>query len=153
MVIEELQRYPIVQLFEVGFFLGPKGKDDVLRHDYSFAYSIKHNKPIDPRRYKEWYPHPGYAWAMRRSVFNQIGGLFDYAILGSADLHLAYALLNRIRETVPKNIHEDYQRSAIQWGERVASIAEGGQNVGYVPVNVWHHWHGNKDDRGYVERW
>ncbi|CAF2219340.1 unnamed protein product [Rotaria magnacalcarata] len=153
LVIEELQRYPIVQLFEMANFLGPKGKNEILRRDYSFVYSIKHNKPIDSRQYKEWYPHPGYAWAMRRTEFNSIGGLFEFAVLGSGDLHLAYALLNRIRETFPKNLHEDYQRLAIAWSERVAELAQEGHNVGYVPINIWHHWHGSKNDRGYVERW
>ncbi|CAF4689128.1 unnamed protein product [Rotaria socialis] len=128
LVIEELKRYPIVQLFETANFLGPNGKNEILRRDYSFVYSIKHNKPIDPGRYKEWYPHPGYAWAMRRTAFNSIGGLFEFSIM-------------------------DYQQLAIAWGERVAELAQGGRNVGYVPINIWHHWHGSRNDRGYVERW
>ena len=134
-------------------FLGPSGKNEVLRRDHSFAYSIKHNKPIDSRRYKEWYPHPGYAWAMRRTVFNSIGGLGDFSILGSGDLHFAYALLNRIEETFPTNLTEDYRRTAVAWGQRVARIAQEGYHVGYVPVNICHHWHGSRENRGYIERW
>lgn len=152
-MIDELQRYPIVQLFELAHFLGPNGKSEILRRDYSFAYSIKHNKPIDSSRYNEWYPHPGYAWAMRRTAFNTIGGLCEFSILGSGDLHFAYALLNRTQETFPKNLNKDYRRSVIAWADPVAQLSNGGHNVGYVPVNIWHHWHGSRNDRGYVERW
>ncbi|CAF3350258.1 unnamed protein product [Rotaria sp. Silwood2] len=153
LLIEELQHYPIVQLFRLALFLGPNGKSEILRRDYSFAYSIKYNKPIDPQRYKEWYPHPGYAWAMRRDAFEYMGGLCEFSILGSGDLHFAFALLNRIEETFPTRLNENYQRLALNWGERVAEIAQGGHNVGYLPVNIWHFWHGSRGNRGYIERW
>ena len=151
--IDQLQIYPIVQLFETARFLGPNGKNEILRHDHSFAYSIKHEKPIDPRRYNEWYPHPGYGWAMRRSAFNIIGGLCEFSILGSGDLHLAFALLNRIRETIPKDMTDDYRQTALAWGDRVAKLSENGTQVGYVPVHIYHYWHGNRNDRAYVDRW
>jgi hypothetical protein len=140
-------------LFESARFLGPNGKDDVLRHDHSFAYSIKHNKPIDSRQYNEWYPHPGYAWAMRRTAFNTIGGLCDIAIVGSGDLHLAYALVNRIQETFPKDLSDDYRHSITNWSTRVARVAQNGDHVSYVPVHIWHYWHGSRTDRGYTDRW
>ncbi|CAF2138601.1 unnamed protein product [Rotaria magnacalcarata] len=153
LAIAELQRYPIIQLFELSFFLGPDGKKDILRRDYSFGYSIRNNKPIDPQRYNEWYPHPGYAWAVRRSIFNSMGGLLDFCIIGSADLHFAYALLNRIEETLRPGLHPDYQKLAMIWGNRVAQVAQNGANVGYVPINLWHFWHGDRNSRNYVDRW
>ena len=142
-----------MQLFELSFFLGPDGKSDILRQDYSFAYSIRNNKPIDPRRFEEWYAHPGYAWAMRRTAFNFMGGLLDFSILGSGDLHFAYALLNRIHETFPPSLHQDYHQLAAIWGARVAKVAQNGADVGYIPVNIRHHWHGKRSDRNYVDRW
>ena len=142
-----------MQLFELSFFLGPQGKRQILRRDYSFAYSIKNNKPIDPKRYDEWYPHPGYAWAMRRSAYDSIGGLLDFCIIGSGDLHFAYALVNRIEDTIRHGLDNDYRRLALQWQERVARVAQNGANVGYVPINLWHYWHGTRNDRNYVDRW
>ncbi|CAF0761049.1 unnamed protein product [Rotaria sp. Silwood1] len=153
LTIAELQRYPIVQLFELSYFLGPGGKKEILRRDYSFGYSIRNKKLIDPRRYNEWYPHPGYAWAMRRSVFNSMGGLLDFCIIGSADLHFAFALLHRIEETLRPGLHQDYKKLAILWGDRVAQVAQNGENVGYVPINLWHYWHGERNDRNYIDRW
>jgi hypothetical protein len=153
LAIDQLQRYPIVQLFQSSSFLGPAGKKQVLRRDYSFAYAIHHEKQLDPRRSSECYVHPGYGWAMRRSAFEAMGGLLDFSIVGSGDIHFAYALINRIEETIPIDIHEDYRRLARIWGQRVAHIAGNGSFVGYVPVNIWHHWHGNRVNRGYFERW
>ncbi|CAF1336840.1 unnamed protein product [Adineta steineri] len=151
--IAELQRYPIVQLFELAYFLGPGGKSDVLRNDYSFGYSIRHNKPIDPKRYDDWYAHPGYAWAIRRSTLNSIGGFLDFCIIGSGDLHFAFALLNRMEETLRPGLHPDYRQLAMVWAKRVADVAQNGANVGYVPVNIYHHWHGERNDRHYADRW
>ena len=148
-----MQRYPIVQLFELSYFLGPGGKNDVLRRDYSFGYSIRHNKEVNPQRSQDWYAHPGYAWAMRRSAFNTIGGLLDFCIIGSGDLHFAFALLHRIEETLRPDLHQDYRKLAIAWGDRVAQLAQNGTNVGYVPINLWHYWHGERNDRNYVDRW
>lgn len=153
LTINHLQNYPIVQLFEVSSFLGPSGKKQVLRQDYSFAYAIRHEQHIDPRRSSECYIHPGYAWAMRRTTFEAMGGLLDFSILGSGDIHFAYALINRIEETIPINMNEDYRYLAKIWGQRVAQLSGNGTLVGYVPVNIWHYWHGNRVNRGYFERW
>lgn len=153
LTINLLQQYPIVQLFELCSFLGPSGKKQVTRQDYSFAYAIRHEQRLDPRRSSECYVHPGYAWAMRRPVFEAMGGLLDFSILGSGDIHFAYALINRIDETIPINMHPDYRNVARVWGQRVAQIAGNGTLVGYIPVHIWHHWHGNRVQRGYFERW
>lgn len=153
MTIHQLQHYPIVQLFESSAFLGPTGKKKVLRWDHSFAYAIRHQTQIDPRRASECYVHPGYAWAMRRTTFEAMGGLLDFSIHGAGDIHFAYALLNRIDETIPTGVDGDYRRVAQIWGQRVAEVSGNGTLVGYVPINIWHHWHGSRVNRGYFERW
>jgi hypothetical protein len=153
LTIDQLQRYPIVQLFQLALFLGPSGKKQILRRDYSFAYSIQHGKIIDPYRSSQCYIHPGYAWAMRRETFDTLGGLLDISILGSGDIHFAYGLLNRIEETIPSGMHDHYRHIAKAWSERLAQLAGYGTNVGYVPINIWHYWHGYRRDRRYMERW
>ena len=153
LAIHQLQQYPIVQLFELSSFLGPSGKKQVLRQDYSFAYAIRHQLQLDPRRSSECYVHPGYAWAMRRATFEAMGGLLDFSVLGSGDIHFAYALLNRIEETIPAGMNEDYRSVATGWGQRLAQLAGNGALVGYAPVNIYHYWHGNRVNRGYFERW
>lgn len=153
MTIYQLQQYPIVQLFQLSSFLGPQGKSQVLRQDYSFAYAVRHEQNIDPRRSSECFVHPGYAWAMRREAFDAMGGLLEFSILGSGDVHFAFGLLNRIEETIPLGMSEDYRYLAKLWGQRLAQIANNGSKVGYVPINIYHFWHGNRVDRGYFDRW
>ena len=153
LALHELQRYPIVQLFEISSFLGPRGKRQVLRQDFSFAYAVRHEQPLDPRRASECYIHPGYAWAMRRATFEAMHGLLEVSVLGSADIHFAYALINRIEETIPAEMHEDYRSLVKSWGQRVAQVSHNGSHVGYLPVHIWHHWHGNRVNRGYFHRW
>jgi hypothetical protein len=139
-------------MFRVAYFNGPDGKRDVLRRDHSFGYSIRHNKPLD-RHHERWYAHPGYAWAMHRNIFDGIGGLIDFCIVGSADLHFAYALVGRINETIPQGVHKHYRQLAQQWGDRLARVAEHGKNVGYVDTDLFHGWHGTRESRSYVNRW
>jgi hypothetical protein len=147
-----LERYPIVQMFKIGYFTGPGGKHEVLRRDHSFGYSIQRGKPIFPNN-PHWYAHPGYAWAMHRDIFNAIGGLIDFCIVGSGDLHFAYALLGRIQESFPSKLHKDYHMQAKSWGDGVARVAGGGAFVSYVDVNLYHRWHGDREDRSYIDRW
>ena len=90
---------------------------------------------------------------MRRTAFEAMHGLLEISVLGSADIHFAYALINRIEETIPAEMHEDYRSLAKLWGERVAQVSHNGSRVGYLPVNIWHHWHGNRVNRGYFQRW
>jgi hypothetical protein len=116
-------------------------------------YAVKHGQNLDSRRSSECYIHPGYAWAMRRDIFDSIGGLLEFSIVGSGDIHFAYGLLNRIEETIPTGVHDDYRYLAKVWGNRLAQIAGNGTKVGYLPVNIWHHWHGHRRDRRYIERW
>lgn len=125
----------------------------MLRQDFSFGYSIRENKPIDPKLYSKWYPHPGYCWAMRRSAFTQIGGLCSFCIIGSGDLHFAFGLLGRIVETIPNNLNPDYLRLAEEYQNKLIQVSQNGACVGYVPVDIVHYWHGSRDDRKYISRW
>ena len=78
---------------------------------------------------------------MRRETFNALGGLLDFSILGTGDAHFAYALFNRIEETLPARVHKDYRYLAQLWGERLAQLSGNGAFVGCVPVNLQHYWH------------
>lgn len=105
--------------------------------------------------------HAGYAWAMRRDVFKQIGGLYVYCICGQADFVMAIAFShdNKRDGIMPTRWNPDatfswgfgLQAHARQWQTKVAASVGG--RLGYVKdVHIFHNWHGDPHDRQYNSR-
>ena len=107
-------------------------------------------KYVTPSKYSAYF-HVGYAWAIRRDAYDAIGGLIDFAILGSADNHTALALLGLVDESLNKKLHPNYIKLCKIFQERCAKNIK--QNVGYVHGTIMHYFHGNKADRKYQDRW
>lgn len=98
---------------------------------------------------REW--HSGYAWAARRSAISELGGLGDIAALGSADHHMAAALIGKVDRTIHGMMQPSYKSYWKRWQERAEKHIK--RNVGYVPGLLLHYWHGPKVNRRYVDRW
>jgi len=155
--IHQLQHYPVVQMFQTAIDLGPGGEALEIFNGFGYSHAVGL-----PRRYlsgggyygiksggKFW--HPGFAWAIRRDVFDRLGGLIDWSILGSADHLMALAMVGRVDLGIPSGLHPNFGKHARIWAERAAEVVKG--NLGYVPGTLNHHWHGRKRDRHYVDRW
>ncbi len=99
--------------------------------------------------YHEW--HPGYCWAARREAIDAIGGLYDKAILGAGDRHMALAFIGRAQHSFHRDTTSDYQRSIMLYQERCNTSLR--KDVGFVCGTIVHNWHGKKKDRGYQDRW
>lgn len=167
--IHQLQHYKIVQMFSHAQDVGPQhdlGPRQVLGKVYqSFLYSLITGEDISgwspvnrnggASGYgggrKWWLWHTGYAWAARRSAISDLGGLGDCAPLGSADHHMAAALIGRVRETIHGGMHRHYKEYWDRWQARALKYIN--RNVGYVPGLLLHYWHGPKADRRYNDRW
>ncbi len=104
-----------------------------------------------PARQRPYYAHPGYAWAARREAINSLGGLMDWHILGSADWHMAYALIGKVRSTLNPAWAKSLVNYTLEWEQRAEKYIK--RNVGCVPGSILHHWHGKKKDRKYNERY
>lgn len=144
--IDELQTADIVQLWRTAVSLGPDG--EVFKTDKSFAYMfVGSNTPwVQNDKYGFW--HPGFAWACTRKTFMQMGGLLDWAILGSGDRHLAMALTGRALQSAPGNIHGNY-KALLKELELLCK----GLKVSWVDGTIVHQWHGSLEKRKYRERW
>ena len=153
MTIEKLETFAFVQLFQLSFFLGPQGKNEILREDFSFVYAIQNGKRVDPLRHENCFVHPGYAWATRRETFNEMGGLLEFALLGGGEIHFAFALFNRIHQTIPNGLHADYRRLTKIWADRVGRLSSYGYRVTFLPIHLYHYWHGDRMHRQYDKRW
>ena len=147
--INSLQHYKIVQLFSHAIDMGPN--DEAFGVYTSFGYDFCRNQKFFNRlNYKNHY-HTGYAWAITRRCFNKIGGLIDFAILGSADAHMAYALIHKVNLSYNRGVHKNYKKLLDIFEKRCMEYIN--LNIGYVKGTILHHFHGKKKDRQYVNRW
>lgn len=141
-------QYDVVYLWETCVNLGPNGEVIGDKPDKSFGYMHKTSKYPYHQRAKYGFWHPGYAVACNRKAFKQMGGLVDFAVLGSGDRHMALALIGKVEWSAPGNIHPGYLAELRAFQSRAAGL-----RLGYVPGTIVHHWHGDKANRRYVERW
>lgn len=167
--IHQLQSFKIVQMFTHAIDIGPDydlGPNmELARPQQSFCYSVVKGEDIDNWRpvnrnnsghyygagKKWWLFHTGYAWAARRSALSDLGGLGDVSILGSADHHMASALIGRVDETIHGGMHENYKKYWNRWQDRALKYIN--HNFGYCNSLLLHGFHGPKKHRGYTDRW
>lgn len=92
---------------------------------------------------------PGYAWAARRSLWTEGGGLYDRAIIGGGDAVNASVWLPCAKGTLESlrypNLDSGLTRQR-EWFER-----EGG-SCGFIEGTIWHEWHGDVKNRQYLQR-
>lgn len=144
--MQKLCEYHVVQLFHTAVNMGPNG--EAMKIDRSFAYMHRESGHEWVKTYKYGFWHPGFAWAMRRDAYDQLGGLIDFGILGSGDHHMALAFIGKVDCSHPHNISKDYATKLMEFQTRAYNL-----ELGYVPGTILHHWHGRLEDRKYVERW
>jgi hypothetical protein len=156
--IEQLQHYKIVQMFRHCIDMGPK--HEILQTHNGFIWSYHQNDfmpPIGPGQGGYYgagtkaFWHPGYAWAARREAIDALGGLIDWAILGSGDHHMAMAFIGLVLRSSHGELHPNYRKKLEIWQARSEKYIQ--RNLGYVDALLNHHFHGKKKDRRYVERW
>ena len=143
---DALDVYDIVQLFQTAIHLGPNGEP--IKTDRSFGYMYRNGGKPYSKTDKYGFWHPGYAWACTRQAYEKMGGLLDWAILGSGDRHMALALIGHVEDSAPGNIHPSYKNLLIEFQNKIKTL-----QIGWVPGTIVHHWHGSLENRKYRERW
>lgn len=148
----QLQHFMFVQMWETAVDLGPN--QEAIATHFSFLSQYWKGKPYcyggkNFAYYEHW--HPGYAWAARREAIDHTGGLLDTAILGAGDNHMAHCLINKLDQSAHKDLHPNYLKHLHMWQTRCERYIR--RNVGFVPGNLVHYWHGRKKDRRYHDRW
>lgn len=149
--LQTLQHHPVAQMWANCIDTGPNG--EVLQTHQSLGFLKSTGQPFAGGRnqYGLSYGHSGFSWAIRRDAFNGIGGLIDYAILGAGDHHMAWAMMGKVKESIPPKLSVSYLRRLQAFAARCDTHIK--QDIGFVPGTIMHHWHGKKKDRRYSERW
>jgi len=118
-------------------------KEDTMQIFESFGY-----RHVKQHEFGKQLWHPGFAWACTKHAWKRSGGLIDWAILGSADRHMAMAMIGQVLKSAPGNIHTHYKALLEEFQERVKGLT-----VGYTPGTIIHQWHGSLENRRYKQRW
>lgn len=151
--LHKLQHYHAVQMFSQAVDLDPYYRLILpLRDGFAYWYYQKHGQQV----IKAAYPgvaHPGYAWAFRRETLDMLGGLIDFAVVGSGDWHMACALFGQVEKSFApiKRTCSNYIKWCLEWQNRAEHHVK--RNVGYIDGLIMHYWHGPKAKRGYYDRW
>lgn len=144
--VEELQVSDVVQMFQTAVNLGPN--DEAMKIDKSFGYMHVKSGHEYSKTDKYGFWHPGYAWACTKKAYQKMGGLLDWAILGSGDRHMALALIGKVEWSAPGNISVNYLQMLFKYQKACKGLT-----LSYVPGTILHHWHGSLENRRYKERW
>lgn len=94
------------------------------------------------------YWHPGYAWAITRTAYEKVGGLYELGILGSGDFIMMMSLINMASKTLNINFNLDYKKSILEFQTKAKNL-----RFGYVPGIIKHFFHGSKVNRKYKDRY
>jgi len=148
--LHQMQDYSVIQPWSDCADLGFRGR--ILKHFKSFSYQHQRGvqKQTHPSQPYE-YAHSGFAWCYRRDFWEAAQGMIDFAILGSADHHMAFATIGEVNKTIKKGMHPNFFRLCREWEYRAFRHTHG--LLGYVPGFIKHYHHGPKARRLYRERW
>lgn len=154
LAIKELQKNNIIQLYKKVFHL-PK---NLKHHDGSeipFLQSVLwqkiiHKNWLERRKAKELhFSTPGFAWAATRELFQDIS-IYDKNIVGSGDTFIVDCLLDSW------DIHMFAEKFTPTMKEHMMDycykLRAKNPKIGYIPLDVYHLYHGSLKNRSYIDR-
>ncbi len=156
--LQQLEIHPVVQMFSHAQDLDAKNRpipDEYGKHAFQSFAAIHQNRILEEQvnglvPYAE-LGHCGYAWACTRDAWDAMGGLLDICIVGSADWEMALGLVGRVQQAHPRGSSDAYTDAIWEWGRNAWAQFVG--DLGVVEGLVHHYWHGDKRQRGYINRW
>lgn len=152
---DKLKTVDVLQLFRRVYYM-PKG--DIAyqnRQDHAFdgivAQRARNRRWLERREDKDLpFACPGFAWAARRGVFDHVGGIYDKDIVGSGDCVLVDCLMGTWKLHGHDVKFNDRMKQHIdEWS---AEFGNKQLEVDYLPVDLFHLWHGSLRNRRYMRR-
>lgn len=150
----KLETHPVVQPFDRAFRL-PRGTlEQVGPGDEYSGFAAIYSRLPQKMLAGDFasHGHTGFAWAARREVL-EVRGLYDAGIAGSGDHMMAHAFCGDwaspcvdriIGKASPQRVY------FTKWCKEVYPLVRA--KVGYVPGAALHLWHGDVENRRYVDR-
>lgn len=134
--LRALETHDVVQLFDTCHWTDELG-------------SVERTLPSAGKvRFSEkWESHSGFAWAMRRNLWDSAGGLYPFAISGGGDTIMTASFQGSTKWPALWDHVGVSKEKYLAWEDHFHGVS-----VGYVPGAVYHDWHGSIKDRGYKAR-
>jgi hypothetical protein len=132
-----LNEYDVVQPFENAHWM-----------DLTYSQIELSRKTVLEMKGNTWSfnYHPGFAWCMTRGWYNY-SGFFDYALSGSGDTLSAAAWLKKKFpanfQSLPKSLKHQYSKFLDKTSPKITYLKG---------VDVYHLYHGSRDNRQYSVR-
>ncbi len=150
--VELLKEHAVVQLFEKCVRL-EQGNLMIEAADIVTSFAAvtgKDRSVLNTQRY-DAHGHTGYAWAMRREIFDAVG-LYEAAVSGSADHFMAHASYGHVGFCVENALKQDSTQidHFRRWGSAFYELVQG--KLAVVPGAIVHLWHGSLAKRDYFNR-
>jgi hypothetical protein len=150
MTRELLKRHRVLQLFTSCDRLDSRGgsvSDEVTSFG---AIAPTHRESLCCGRY-DMHGHTGYAWAMTRDLFDEVG-LYEHSVVGSSDHFMAHVIYNTYGFCVENALKDDPRqiRHLKEWGDKFYDKVR--SSFGVVPGRLVHLWHGDLKNRRYFLR-
>lgn len=150
-VEEKLEKSDFVQLFQTIAHLKQHerhfgGERESTKNSIIWQKKTYGDHWLELRQQKKIYhTEPGFGWATKKSVFP---ALYDKLICGSGDNFLADCLLDchglhHYRTKFTNHMLKDMK----EWSEKIQK-----KEIDYLPMEIFHLWHGSISDRGYFTR-
>lgn len=148
LLAEKLDKVSFVQLFQNVIHLDSGRKNSLYVKKGIIWQNKTHDDWLNQRINKKiGHAEPGFAWAAKRSALKN--GLYDRLICGSGDNWLVDCLLDsqclhHYLSKLTENMISDMEN----WKEHFNND----KSVDYLPIDIYHLWHGSVKDRGYHTR-
>jgi hypothetical protein len=148
--LHQLQHWHVVQPWQQCSDLGFHG--NIVQTFQSFGFLNQRGVKIQAHKDEPYiYGHSGFAWACTREFYEQVMGLTDFCILGSADHHMAWAMAGDVDKSIHRKMQPSFFRRLHEWQFRAMRMTHG--QVGFTNGRIEHAFHGAKKNRKYRERW
>lgn len=132
---------PVIQLFDVAVWTDREGLANKQRKSC-----------VQTGMDRSWKGHPGFAWAARRELWTEYGGLYAQTPIGHGDTIFALAAMKQ-HMLDDHGMHHGVGINPVKhdlWKKRIGEFTKG--QCLFVPGECWHEWHGDLANRKYWER-
>jgi len=93
----------------------------------------------------------GFAWAGKRKLLQE-QCFYDAAILGGGDALMFLAMYGLFEAAISRaSLNQPSQSHYLKWAESYHEAVA--KSVGYVSGTIYHLWHGDRENRRYIDRY